>query len=280
MYSSFTMNANSQTFLTQPAHTEIQYFDEIDSPKLENNPDNETIRQFQNATIVLKEKVPSLDGFSFYSINSQNVIEKVSPSYKLSHELNNFIENHYESYNCEEVFQTTPIEMFEFKSKYGIIYFREIKTHIQDDECWNTIIVAHESIVNKMIKKDYPLTNYEDGTWIHGLNPNFFEEENMRAKRSISTYGKIEHIPQVSRFDFYTKKFSNSSQYIVVHISHIIPNEKPYRGTVNNVHLHVEPINGLDDDEEIFWFVDYTNKTICQFEDGASIIDLENIEIV
>ena len=277
------MNANSQKFLTlstQPEHKETPYFDDIDSPKFENNLDNETIREFQNATIVLKEKVPSLDGFRFYSVNSQNVIEKVCPSYKLSHELNNFIENHYESYNCEEILQPIPIEMFEFKRKNGIIYFREIETLIQDDECWNTIIVAHESIVNKMVKKEYPLTNYGDGTWIHGINPNFFEEEHMRVKRSISTYGKIEHIPQVSRFDFYTKKFSTSTQYIVVDISHIIPNEKPYRGTVNNVHLHVEPINGLDDDEEIFWFVDYTNKTICQFEDGANIIDLESIEIV
>jgi hypothetical protein len=85
-----------------------------------------------------------------------------------------------------------------------------------------------------------------------------------RARRSISTYGFEEILPE------------ENTEYIITNVEECgeIPNAKD-RSNVeksnNNMdcYIHVYPLKFLDKyDYDIFWFINLTNMTICQFEDA------------
>ena len=156
---------------------------------------------------------------------------------------------------------------YTFKKDY---YFYLKKNN---ETTWKTIIVtSNESYENYLKNPFNPLL-------LHGeFIPNSFE--NVRAARCISTYGCVEHNPSITIFDPYTNAELDGDEYLITDISSIIPNQKPtFQGPTNNTHLHLVPKKNINEDEGIFWYVDYTNKNICQFEDGCPIKQLGSIEI-
>ena len=109
---------------------------------------------------------------------------------------------------------------------------------------------------------------------------------NFGAPRCISTYGKNEIEPKPG----YSGPES-SELYIVVSKTNTLPNAKGIAASTaiwgdnnmiqtNNVHLIVEPLAGLDPNECVFWYINYTDLTIRQFE-GACVKELiDNLEII
>ena len=230
-----------------------------------------------NSTIILKEKKPDLNNFSIYCVDEDEQITPLKQNIEKEYRI--FVNSHYsfhQSFDSKNKDKIYKIEKYEFKMEYGLIYFKEIIKNI-----WNTIIVANNNIVEKFIDDNLPFGNSNNPVWMHGLDESNFNESRNLARRSISTYGKIEHQPNYSVYDIYKNEYSKPYEYIVVNVSNIVPNQKPlFLGKTKNTYIHLEPKNGLSDDEEVFWFVDYTNKTICQFEDGAILVKLESIEII
>ena len=147
--------------------------------------------------------------------------------------------------------------------------------------------------------------NYFDG--IKSIN---HEDKLRRVSRAISTYGQ-EPVPCN---DLYTNAETGKNEpqkYVVLGIDSYIPNCKinPCRkpdeggdkdketepgfideiGLTDDIHLHVYPIKDNDlesfsfDDInilDIFWYINYSKFTVCQYEDGTSTGDLEFIKII
>lgn len=132
-----------------------------------------------------------------------------------------------------------------------------------------------------------------------------------RVSRAISTYGE-EPVPCNDTYTNLETGKNEPQKYVVLGIDSYIPNCKinPCRkfdeevidketttetdfineiGLTNDIHLHVYPIKDNDlesfsfDDiniMDIFWYINYSRFSICQYEDGASTVDLEFIKII
>lgn len=118
-----------------------------------------------------------------------------------------------------------------------------------------------------------------------------------RPSRSISTYGMTPISPTAVRLNR-RKCALEPQKYVVSHIDSIIPNFKPGStinlnskfGKTKDIHLHLCPMiyNEMNDDEDtiltdmdrIFWYINLSKMTVCQYEDGYPIGDLDNIKIV
>jgi hypothetical protein len=144
-------------------------------------------------------------------------------------------------------------------------------------ENWITIVVTseevYEAFTNGLLKFTNPII-------LHGMFsiPSY---EELCVPRNISTYGEIEHTPNIEYYDLYTNKLFVGEEYSVVDISSIIPNEKSFFSREKtNIFLHVIPKTGLKEEEGIYWYVDYKNLNICQYEDGCPIHKLGSIEII
>jgi len=186
-----------------------------------------------------------------------------------------FITNHYNK-SKEDIDIVIKVHdcRFVFKQNY-FVYFKRY-----GDELWSTIIVSSKKIIECFWNGKL----YSSGTnpyLLHGMIRHMADEQKM-ARRSISTYGCIKHEPQIESYDFYSNMYSGGSNYVVVGHSCTVPNQKPRFKGVNedSIFLHVEPTKGLQHNEEIFWYVDFNKKFICQFEDGAPTYELESIEVL
>ena len=112
----------------------------------------------------------------------------------------------------------------------------------------------------------------------NGENP--IDISKLPPRRSISTYGMNPLEPK------------EGTKYIVTNVTNQIRyrkgselfryyNEIDENGTTSNVHLYVKPEGEYDImTDEIFWYIDFTNKTICQNEDGAITETLSDISSV
>lgn len=187
----------------------------------------------------------------------------------------NFITNNYNKSKEDTEFVIKVHDCrFVFKKNY-FVYFKRY-----GDEHWSTIIVSSKKIIQSFLDEKL----YYSGTnpyLLHGMIRHMDEEQKM-ARRSISTYGYIKHEPQIESYDFYSNLYSGGSDYVVVGHRDTVPNQKPrFKGeNEDNIFLLVEPKKGLQQNEEIFWYVDFNKKFICQFEDGAPTIELESIEVL
>ena len=187
----------------------------------------------------------------------------------------NFIANHYNKSKEDTEFVIKVHDCkFVFKQNY-FVYFKRF-----GDEHWSTIIVSSK----KIIQSFWYGKLYSPGTnpyLLHGMISLMTDEQKM-ARRNISTYGCIKHEPQIESYDFYSKMYSEGSNYVVVSHSCTVPNNKSkFKGENEDaIFLHVEPTKGLQTNEEIFWYVDFNKKFICQFEDGAPTFELESIEVL
>jgi len=103
--------------------------------------------------------------------------------------------------------------------------------------------------------------------------------------RCISTYNQNEVEPYAGY------QGENGELYVVVSKTNLLPNPKGYavtaalQGDVNlidteNVHLLVEPLVGLEMNESVFWYINYSDLTVRQFEGGAVNIKIDNLEII
>lgn len=96
--------------------------------------------------------------------------------------------------------------------------------------------------------------------------------------RSISTYGKVPIEPK------------ENIMYFVTSVDSTIPNRKGSvgicydneisTGKTNKTHIHVYPVDEEDILRDIFWYINYEDMTICQYEDGGVIDIIESIDIV
>jgi len=96
--------------------------------------------------------------------------------------------------------------------------------------------------------------------------------------RSISTYGKV---PIDAK---------ENTMYYVTSVDSTIPNRKGSvgicydneisTGKTNKTHIHVYPVDEEDILRDIFWYINYEDMTICQYEDGGVIDIIESIDIV
>ena len=79
--------------------------------------------------------------------------------------------------------------------------------------------------------------------------------------------------------------------YVVVSKTRLLPNPKglavyaALQGDENlistkNTHLIVEPLGGLEENQSIFWYINFSDLTIRQFEGGAIKIEIDNLEII
>lgn len=134
-------------------------------------------------------------------------------------------------------------------------------------------------VINKRVNKQ--------PNQIHGIN--------KRVSRCISTYGMIPIDPIEVYYDRKNNSY-NYQKYKVVSIDNVIPNCKidciniNYNPAItNNTHIHVVPFDENidnsqifkdDNNKEIFWYINYEDMTICQYEDGYPIESLENIFVI
>ena len=223
---------------------------------------------------IIKLKEPDDNKKKRFYIVHDNEINPINEEEKEG--LNLFIEKldtyHEDVEECEDTITLQNQNTYIFNKDYWIT-FKEITK-----KEWKTIVVAseevYEAFTNGLLKSQNPIN-------LHGMFsiPSF---EEKRVPRSISTYGYIEHPPNIEFYDLYTNKLFVGEEYSVVDISSIIPNEKPFfnREKENNIFLHVVPKAGLEEEVEIYWYVDYTNMNICQYEDGYPIHKLGSIEII
>lgn len=140
---------------------------------------------------------------------------------------------------------------------------------------------------------------------VYNLN---LDDKMRRVSRAISTYGQ-EPIPCNDTYTNVETGKNEPQKYVVLGIDSYIPNCKinPCRkldevnvleteidfideiGLTDDIHLHVYPIKDNDLDSfsfddinimDIFWYINYSRFTVCQYEDGTSTGDLEFIKIV
>ena len=105
------------------------------------------------------------------------------------------------------------------------------------------------------------------------------------APRCISTYNMEEVEPKPGFQD------EPGELYVVVSKTHLIPNPKGLALhaaiednenliSTRNTHLIVEPLGGLEENQSIFWYINFTDLTVRQFEGGAIKIEIDNLEII
>lgn len=105
----------------------------------------------------------------------------------------------------------------------------------------------------------------------------------LPPRRSISTYGMNSLEPEEGE-NYIVTNVTNQIRYRKGSELFRYHNEIDGSGTTNNVHLYVTPeceYNIITD--EIFWYIDFTNKTICQNEDGAVthiLSDIKHVKIL
>lgn len=172
----------------------------------------------------------------------------------------------------ESLVRVTDITEYIFKRDY-FVSFR--KSGVDD---WKTIIVTTEEVFGAFTRGDL---YFENPMLLHEMTS---LKSDGRVPRSISTYGFNEHEPSIECFDYYTNTSSGKSlEYVITSIDSIVPNIKPSvrfkdnDSDVENIYLHVDPVDGLKYNEEIYWFIDYKNMCVCQYEDGFPIRDLGEI---
>ena len=194
--------------------------------------------------------------------------------------LQDFIDNEYKNRNCFENRYLKKIDkdiQFELKFNGIVINIREF-----GQKYWNLVIVTNKNYIEGFLKKKYD-DFVKEVIFIHGCEKSNESNFNNRlAMRSISTYGYTKHYPKVGHFDYYLEKYIYGDEYIIKKISNgVIPNQKPRCTESNNKNtfLTLEPKKGLKKNERVFWFVDQTNKTINQYEDGYILENLKQIVV-
>lgn len=128
-------------------------------------------------------------------------------------------------------------------------------------------------------------------------NYNDIVDLSRRPARSISTYGFIPIKPVDEYFDNESNTLT-PKKYIINYIDSVIPNFKSGNtisgrdAQTTNVFLHVLPIWSNESEDEsdsldnsdicqrIFWYINLSDMTICQYEDGYPIGELQEIRIV
>jgi hypothetical protein len=109
------------------------------------------------------------------------------------------------------------------------------------------------------------------------------------VQRCISTYGQIEIKPE-PRFIEESDNYEGGL-YIVVGKDNQLPNAKgrafdaAIRGDMSLIntqctHLHVSPLGGLSIRESIYWYINWSDLTIRQHEDGTVSELIDNVEII
>ena len=157
-----------------------------------------------------------------------------------------------------------------FKKDYYVSFKK------RENADWSHIVVSTEKVFEAFTKGEVCFRN---PLCLHGMLSLPIERS---VPRSISTYGFKEHQPSIECFDCYTNvSFGKSLEYIITSIDSIVPNIKPAfklkDNSEENIYLHVTPVDGLEYNEEIYWFIDYKNMCVCQYEDGYPIRDIGKI---
>jgi hypothetical protein len=110
------------------------------------------------------------------------------------------------------------------------------------------------------------------------------------VQRCISTYGQIEIKPDPG-FISNRDEVYEGGLYIVVGKDNQLPNAKgrafdaAIRGDMSLIntqctHLHVSPLGGLSIRESIYWYINWSDLTIRQHEDGTVSELIDNVKIV
>lgn len=189
--------------------------------------------------------------------------------------LQKFLENEYVNEDCfNKVYH---YESFQLKFDGCLVNIRNVGT-----ESWNKVIVTTQEYINNYKKID-DCDFISESIFLHGCEKPFNDDSNCRlVRRCISTYGYIEHTPNIGYFDYYLEKYINGEEYIVKGILEgIIPHQKPRcTGKSDSIFLSLEPKKGLKDNEKIFWYIDQTHMTVNQYEDGYVLENLKEIIVL
>ena len=222
-------------------------------------------------TVILKSEHLGEEYLTRFVVTPKREILPITP--EQNEALNKFLNKHSNtddssSYNI--VIGETSTN-YKFQRKMCVSFI------INDEQDCNTIIITSPNVVKKFLNGELP--SYFNPIWLHNYEEQDHNKTSLYPMRSISTYGFIEHIPHIETVDLYTKKIIPGLEYIIFGINSEIPNQKSVNtGSTGSIHLHLEPKINLNMDEEIYWFVDCTNNTICQYEDGVPFINLSSIE--
>ena len=189
--------------------------------------------------------------------------------------LQKFLENEYMNHNCfNKVYE---YDSFHLKFDGWLVNIKNVGL-----ETWNKVIVTTQGNIDHC-QKNQDFDFVHESLFLHGCEKPFNENSNSRlVRRCISTYGYIEHTPNIGYFDYYLEKYIGGEEYIVIDISDgVIPNQKP-RCTGNNgsKFLKLEPKRGLEENEKIFWYIDQTYMTVNQYEDGFILENLKEIIVL
>ena len=174
------------------------------------------------------------------------------------------------------------ISCFEFFSAYtsknesSVVEFEDDKTDDNIDDGSDTEIDSESEIPDK---SNYSGPKYGDIIRFKFKSMKDDEEEYLgQPIRSISTYGKVPIEPK------------ENIMYFVTSVDNTIPNRKGSigmcydneisTGKTNKTHIHVYPVDEEDILRDIFWYINYEDLTICQYEDGGVIDYIESIDIV
>lgn len=208
------------------------------------------------------------DSFKRFVIENKNVIREITLEEDLV--IQKFLDNEYMNKNCFNKIYN--FEKFEIKFD-GLVNIRKVC-----DESWNIVIVTTQECINDY-KKEKNIDFEYESYFIHGCGNKKDDYNSRLVRRCISTYGYIEHEPNIGYFDYYLKKYIYGEEYIVSSISNgIIPNQKPRcAGNSGSTFITLEPKNGLKNNEKIFWYIDEKSMTINQYEDGYVLQNLKQI---
>lgn len=174
------------------------------------------------------------------------------------------------------------ISCFEFFSAYtsktesSVVEFEDDKTDDNIDDGSDTDSDSESEIPDK---SNYSGPKYGDIIRFKFKSMKDDEEEYLgQPIRSISTYGKVPIEPK------------ENIMYFVTSVNNTIPNRKGSigicydneisTGKTNKTHIHVYPVDEEDILRDIFWYINYEDLTICQYEDGGVIDYIESIDIV
>lgn len=217
-----------------------------------------------------------LQGPKFNSSSRYYVVDKEN-SVPITEEQKHALEIFLEKTNPSEIGETveslvrvSDITEYIFKRDY-FVSFRK-----KSVDYWKTIIVTTEEVFAAFTRGEL---YFKNPLVLHGMNS---LKADGHVPRAISTYGFKQHEPSIEFFDCYNNISSGEPlKYLVNSIDSIVPNIKPaIRLNPNekeNIYLHVTPVDGLKYNEEIYWFIDYKNMCVCQYEDGYPIRDIEKI---
>ena len=209
------------------------------------------------------------DSFKRFIIVDKRTIREISEAENT--ELQTFLDNIYVNKCCFDKIYN--VGRFELKFN-GLVNIRDV-----DNENWNIVIVTTQENIDQCQKtEDFDLVL--ESIFLHGSeNTRKSDFNSGLARRSISTYGYIEHPPIIGYFDYYLEKYIDGEEYIVSDILNgAIPNQKPRsNGNSDSKYLSLEPKNGLENNERIFWYIDERSMTINQYEDGYVLQNLKQI---